>query len=310
MDSKTRAIAHEFLPYFRAYRDGHVERFFGSDKVPASMDSSNAVFSKDVVIVPEKGVSARIFIPSAAIKTNQKLPLLVYYHGGGFFMGSPFCSTYHNYVGSLSAKANVIVVSVDYRLAPEHLVPAAYEDSWAVLTWVAYHFNINGHGYEAWLNDHADFARVFLAGDSAGGNIVHNMAVQASFEDLNGIQLAGICLVQPYFGRNDEVVDKCWVFVCPNTSGYNDVRINPAADSRLMSLRCPRVLVCVAEKDNLRDRGLLYYETLKNCGWAGEIEIVETEGEDHVFHLFNPDSEKAVALMDKLASFLNQDNVF
>ncbi|XP_024034845.1 probable carboxylesterase 2 [Citrus clementina] len=175
---------------------------------------------------------------------------------------------------------------------------------------VAYPFNINGHGYEAWLNDHADFARVFLAGDSAGGNIVHNMAVQASFEDLNGIKLAGICLVQPYFWRHDEVVDKCWVFVCPNTSGYNDVRINPSADSRLMSLRCPRVLVCVAEKDNLRDRGLLYYETLKNCGWAGEIEIVETEGEDHVFHLFNPDSEKAVALMDKLASFLNQDNVF
>lgn len=111
-------------------------------------------------------------------------------------MGSPFCSTYHNYVSSLSAKANVIVVSVHYRLAPEHLVPAAYEDSWAALRWVAYHFNINGHGYEAWLKDHADFTRVFLAGDSAGRNIVHNMAVQASFEDLNGIKLAGICLVQ------------------------------------------------------------------------------------------------------------------
>lgn len=98
--------------------------------------------------------------------------------------------------------------------------------------------------------------------------------------------------------------------MCPNTIGFNDVRINPAADSRLMSLRCPRVLVCVAEKDNLRDRGLFYYETLKNCGWCGEIEIVETPGEDHVFHLFNPDSEKAVALMDKLASFINQDEVF
>lgn len=71
----------------------------------------------------------------------------------------------------------------------------------------------------------------------------------------------------------------------------------------------PRVLVRVTEMDNLRDRGLFYYDTLKNCGWAGEIEIVETQGEDHVFHLFNPDSEKAVALTDKLASFLNRDNV-
>lgn len=133
------------------------------------------------------------------------------------------------------------------------MVPAAYEGSWAAFRWVAYHFNINGHGYEAWLKDHADFTRVFLVGDSAGGNIVHNMAVQASFEDLNGIKLAGISLVQPYFGRNNGVVDNSWVFVCPNASGFNDVRINPAADSRLMSLRCPSVLVCVTEMDYLRD---------------------------------------------------------
>ncbi|KAL9417909.1 hypothetical protein AB3S75_040828 [Citrus x aurantiifolia] len=76
-------------------------------------------------------------------------------------MGSPFCSTYHNYVGSLSAKANVIVVSVDYRLAPEHLVAAAYEDSWAALKWVASHFKISAHGYETWLNTRANFTCVF-----------------------------------------------------------------------------------------------------------------------------------------------------
>ena len=52
---------------------------------------------------------------------------------------------------------------------------------------------------------------VFLRGNSAGGNIVHSMAFQASFDDLNGIKLSGIYLVQPYFGRNDGVVDNCWV---------------------------------------------------------------------------------------------------
>ncbi|KDO38327.1 hypothetical protein CISIN_1g037206mg [Citrus sinensis] len=149
-------------------------------------------------------------------------------------MGSPFCSTYHNYVGSHSAKANVIVVSVDYRLAPEHLLGKTL-----VLILL-----------------------VFLRGNSAGGNIVHSMAFQASFDDLNGIKLSGIYLVQPYFGRNYGVVDNCWV---------------------------------------------IYFE---NCGWAGETEIVETQGEDHVFYLFNLDSEEAVPLMDKLASFLNRDNVF
>ncbi|XP_031266616.1 probable carboxylesterase 5 [Pistacia vera] len=307
MDSSTNEVAHEYLPYFRAYKDGRVERFFGSDRVPASIDGSqNGVCSKDVVVVSETGLSARIFIPAGATKPGQKLPLVVYYHGGGFFMGTPFCSVYNNFVSSLAAKANAIAVSVDYRLAPEHYVPVAYEDSWAALKWVASH--CNGEGPEAWLNNYADFHRVFLAGDSAGGNMVHNMAIQASVENLNGVKLSGICLIQPYFGRQDGGVDKCWTFVCPTTSGSDDHRINPSVDSRLSSLRCNRVLICVAEKDNLKERGLFYSETLRDSEWVGEVEIAETEGEDHVFHLFNPNSEKAMALLEKIALFINQHN--
>ncbi|XVF67602.1 hypothetical protein PTKIN_Ptkin10aG0134500 [Pterospermum kingtungense] len=269
MSSSEIEVALEFLPYFRAYKDGRVERFFGSDTVPASIDSQDGVSSKDVTIVPETGVSARIFIPSS-IKPSQKLPLVVYFHGGGFFMGSPFCSEYHNYVASLVSKANVVAVSVGYRLGPEHLIPTAYEDSWAALKWVASHFS--GEGPESWLKDYADFQRVYLVGDSAGGNIVHNMVVQAATEDL-----------------------------------FDDPRINPAVDPRLSRLGCSRVLIFVAEKDSLRERGLLYYETLKNSGWGGELVIEETEGEDHAFQLFNPNSESALALMNRLVSFINQD---
>ncbi|GLT37010.1 hypothetical protein SLA2020_113540 [Shorea laevis] len=123
-------IAFQFLPYFRAYKDGRVERFFGSDVEPASTDSGDGVSSKDVKIDPETGVSTRIFIPASTIP-DQKLPLVVYFHGGCLFMGSPFCSAYHNYVSQMSVKAYVVVVSVDYRLAPEYLVPTAVEDSWA-----------------------------------------------------------------------------------------------------------------------------------------------------------------------------------
>lgn len=308
MDSSENQVAHEYIPYFRAYKDGRVERFFGSDRVPPAIDDSdqNGVFSKDVIIVSETGLSARIFIPAAAIKPGQRLPLVVYYHGGGFFMGSPFCSVYNNFVSSLAAKANAIAVSVDYRLAPEHYIPVAYEDSWAALKWVASH--CNGQGPEAWLNNYVDFHRVFLAGDSAGGNLVHNVAVQATVEDLNGVKLSGICLIHPFFGRQDGGVDKCWTFVCPTTSGSDDYRINPSVDSRLSSLRCARVLVCIAEKDKLKARGLFYYETLRDSEWAGKVEIAETGGEDHVFHLFNPNSERAVALMEKIASFINQHN--
>ncbi|GAV75370.1 Abhydrolase_3 domain-containing protein [Cephalotus follicularis] len=300
----TSEIVHEFLPHFRAYKDGRIERYFGLDKSPASITSPNGVSSKDVAIISETGVSARIFIPST-INQAQKLPLLVYFHGGVFVVGSPFCSTYHNFVTSLVATANVAVVSVDYRLAPEHSFPAPYEDSWAALNWVASHRN--GQGREAWLNDHADFGRVFMAGDSAGGNIVHNMMSQAGLKDLFGEKLSGICLIHPYFARKDGgVLDEFWRLVCP--SGLDYSWINPAVDSRLSSLWCTRVLVCVAEEDHLRDRGVFYYETLKNSGWAGEMEIFETEGEKHVFHLFNPNCERALALVQKLASFLNEDH--
>uniref|UniRef100_A0A5B7BXI6 Putative carboxylesterase 12 n=1 Tax=Davidia involucrata TaxID=16924 RepID=A0A5B7BXI6_DAVIN len=302
--SSTDQVAYEFLPYFCAYKDGRVERFFGTDIVPSSIDSQAGVSTKDTILVPETGVSARLFMPTT-INADQKLPLLVYFHGGAFCFGSPFCPTYHNYLTSLVAEANVVAVSVDYRLAPEHPVPIAYEDSWAALKWVASH--CNGQGHEAWLNDHADFRRVFVAGDSAGANIAHNMAVRAGVEDLEGVKLLGACLVHPGFASREGRVNKAWLFVCPTTTGSDDPRINPAADPRLLSLGCTRVLVCVAEKDGLRENGWFYYETLKKSGWGGVVEIMETKGEEHVFHLFNPTCDKAVALLKRFAFFMNQD---
>ncbi|CAK9153807.1 unnamed protein product [Ilex paraguariensis] len=306
MDSSsiTDEVSYEFLPYFRAFKDGRVERFFGTDVVPPSSDSqSDGVASKDVVILPETGVSARLFMPST-INSGQKLPLLVYFHGGAFCFGSPFCPTYHNYLTSLVAEANVLAVSVDYRLAPEHPLPIAYEDSWGALQWVASH--CGGQGPEAWLNDYANVRRVFLAGDSAGANIAHNIAVRAGVEDLAGVKLCGVCLVHPDFASRDGYVTKTWLFACPGTTGSEDPRINPAVDPNLPRLGCTKVVVCVAEKDGLRERGWFYYETLRKSGWGGVVEIIETQGEEHVFHLFNPTCEKAVTLLKRLASLMNE----
>lgn len=319
MDPTTDQIAHDFPPFFRAYTDGRVERFFGTDVVPPSVDSASGVSTKDVTVAPETGVSARVFKPNIT-HPDRKLPLVIYFHGGAFCLGSPFCSTYHNYVSSLVAEANVVAVSVDYRLAPEYPVPIAYEDSWAALQWVASH--ALGRGPEAWLNDYSDFDLVFLAGDSAGANIAHNMAIRAGVEGLSGVKLSGICLVHPYFGRRKADcdsrgfresltdkkpgVDNRWLFVCP-TTGIDDPRINPAADGELARLGCSKVMVCVAEKDTLRDRGLFYHEVLGKSGWVGELEMVETEEEDHVFYLFNPHCERAAALMKRLTIFLNED---
>lgn len=180
-NSSKSEVAFEKLPVIRVYKDGRVERLFGTDAVPPSTDPRTGVSSKDVTITvtstaaPTAGsepsshvISARLFIPKLA--RSQKLPLLIYFHGGAFCVCSPFNAAYHSYLNAVVAEAKVVAVSVNYRKAPEHPIPAAYEDSWAAIQWAALHRD--GDGPEAWLNEHADFGRVFLSGVSAGEKMI------------------------------------------------------------------------------------------------------------------------------------------
>ncbi|CAA0827630.1 Probable carboxylesterase 13 [Striga hermonthica] len=99
--------------------------------------------------------------------------------------------------------------------------------------------------------------------------------------------------------------DPLYRFLCPASSGRDDdPRLFPAADPRIEGMAGRRVLFLVAEKDFLIEGAWGYYEGLKRSAWAGEVEIMETKGEGHCFHLSNPNSEKAVALMDRLVAFI------
>ncbi|KAG5238839.1 carboxylesterase [Salix suchowensis] len=190
--------------------------------------------------------------------------------------------------------------------APEHPLPVAYDDSWAAIQWVASH--VNGNGVESWLNKHADFERTFLAGDSAGANIAHNMTVRAGVNGLIGVKIVGMVLAHPFFGgKEPEFSSPVLEFMFPGVNIYEDPRINPAGAGgvELASLQCSRVLIFVAGKDGLRERGYNYYKALKQSGWGGAVEIVETEGEDHVFHLLNPNCDKAGVMMKQVVSFIN-----
>ncbi|KAK9988329.1 hypothetical protein SO802_028568 [Lithocarpus litseifolius] len=195
MDSSNNETTHEFPPYFKVYKDGRIERYpdrFGNGGqdlvVPTGLDSKTGVQIKDVVVSPESSVSARLFIPKIN-GPDQKFPLVVHYHGGGFCTGSPFMKIFHNFLVSLASEANVFVISVDYRQAPDHALPVAHEDSWAAMQWISAHSN--GQGPEPWLNQYADFGRVFLAGESAGANIAHYVAVQAGATGLAGHNVIG-----------------------------------------------------------------------------------------------------------------------
>ncbi|KAI3962079.1 hypothetical protein MKW92_051074 [Papaver armeniacum] len=297
--STSEEIAHEFLPFLRIYKDGRVERFLGTQVVPPSIeDPKTGISSKDVVLIPETGVSARLYVPK--LIQNKKLPLLVYFHGGGFCIETTFSPTYHYFLNDVVSQANVVAVSVDYRRAPEHYVRSL--------------MRTHGQRSESWLSDYADFDQVFLGGDNTGANIIHNMAIRAGTnpEQIHGVKIFGVALVHPYFCSSGEpILDgkfdigskegpvKLWHCVCPSTTGCNDPLINPTTETNLARLGCDRVLVFVAEKDILRDIGWAYFETLKNSGW----------GENHVFHLTNPTCENAVNLMKRFVSFLNMKRV-
>ncbi|KAM1349014.1 hypothetical protein PS2_003165 [Malus domestica] len=311
----TNEVAHDLSPFIKTYKDGRVERLLGTSTVPPSTPQIG-VQSKDVVISQEPPISARLYLPKSATNSTDKLPLLVYFHGGGFCVESAFSPTYHNYLNSLVSEANVVAVSVEYRLAPEHPLPAAYDDSWDAVKWVASHFD--GNGFEDWLNHYADCHRVFFAGDSAGANIAHNLASKLGSEGLDGVKLFGLVLIHPYFWGTEplggelttpeatrEFMAGMWRFVHPSTSGSDDLLINPCKDPKLAELGCEKVLIFAAEKDGLKDRAWHYGETLRKCGWSGAVEVIESKGEEHVFHLFKPTCENAVAMKKKISSFLN-----
>ncbi|RZR95925.1 hypothetical protein BHM03_00024837 [Ensete ventricosum] len=219
---------------------------------------------------------------------------------------------------TVSLPASVLIPCGSCSL--KHPVPAAHEDSWTVLRWVAGQAGGGGPAAEAWLAERADFERVFLAGESAGGNIAHHMAMRAGIGGLPcGVRIRGVALIHPYFLGSDvvesaeiypeatESLETLWRTVCPSSSGLDDPMINPAAEAApsLAGLGCGMALVCVGGADALRDRGRAYYRRLRESGWGGAATLFEAEGKAHTFHLFETDCEEAIAQHVAVCSFLN-----
>ncbi|CAN8244539.1 unnamed protein product [Cochlearia groenlandica] len=287
----------------------------------------NGAVSKDAVYSPEKNLSVRIYLPEKKSSTDNKklLPVLVYFHGGGFIIESAFSPTYHNFLKSTVAAANCIAISVDYRRAPEFPIPIPYEDSWEALKWVSTH--ISRSGSDHWINENADLNRLFLAGDSAGGNIVHHLTMRAKTEKLiDPLIIKGIVLIHPYFWGKTPIdeeetrdektkkrIEGSWRIASPESvNGADDPWINVVGSgsesgSDLSGLGCGKVLVILAGEDAFVRRGFGYVEKLKKSGWEGEeeVEVMEVKGEGHVHHLKNPHSCNARLVLNKIAEFIN-----
>lgn len=130
---------------------------------------------------PAGAIPVRIYHPLGAGDTG--LPVVIYFHGGGFVLCD--LDSHDSCCRRLSNGIGAVVVSVDYRLAPEHPFPAAVDDAWAATEWVATHVDELG----------GDPARLVLAGDSAGGNLAAVMAMRA--RDHGGPAIAFQVLIYP-----------------------------------------------------------------------------------------------------------------
>ncbi|KAI7729091.1 hypothetical protein M8C21_007323 [Ambrosia artemisiifolia] len=144
--------------------------------------------------------------------------------------------------------------------------------------------------------------------------------MRAGTKELHGgVKILGVFLSHPYFwgseplgsepltSRDTSILYRTWMLVYPGAQeGIDNPHINPFAKIApcLGRLGCKRLMVCVASKDELRDRGFRYYEVVKESGWEGELSVFEDEGEGHGFHIFNPNTMNAKEMFKRLAGFV------
>jgi acetyl esterase len=220
-------------------------------------------------------IGARIYWPTAAPEDGA--PVVLYFHGGGFVVGD--LDTHDGTARQHAVGAGAIVVSVDYRLAPEHPYPAAVEDAWAATLWLAEHGPQIG----------ADTSRIALAGDSAGGTIAAATAQRA--RDDAGPPIAFQLLwypstlwdpTLPSFTENATapILDvKAVAAFSRWYAGEVDLSDPPAgmAPGRAAHLtNLPPAYVAVAGHDPLRDDGIRYGELLAAAGVPVEVHNAET----------------------------------
>lgn len=182
----------------RVFSDGSILRSSNpSFIVPVNDDGS--VLWKDVVFDATRNLRLRLYKPAAS-PISAKLPIFYYIHGGGFCIGSRTWPNCQNYCFKLALDLQAVIISPDYRLAPENRLPAAIEDGFEAVKWLQ--SQAVSEDPDRWLTDVADFGCVFISGDSAGGNVAHNLAVMlgAGSPGLAPVKVKGYVLLAPFFG--------------------------------------------------------------------------------------------------------------
>ncbi|CAM0905407.1 unnamed protein product [Alopecurus aequalis] len=309
----------------RVFSDGTI---FRSSPPPAPVTADDGrVEWKDALYVVGHGLGLRMYRPRHRDVADDgaedvKLPVLVYFHGGGFCVGSCSWPKTHAVCLRLAAELPVVVLSFDYRLAPEHRLPAAHEDAAAALLWLRDQL-ITSSG-NPWLAESADSRRVFVSGVSAGGSLAHHMAVRFGTAGLEpGANVVGYILLMPGLFSAEptrseldtpdtafltrEMFDRFFRLGMPAGATRDHPLVNPfGPDSpSLEPARVGRMLVVAAERDFFRDRNVEYAERMKAMG--KDVELVVFLGQEHGFFGTDPASDADGELVRLIKRFVGRD---
>jgi acetyl esterase len=268
LDPDSEAVYDAFLAANRPpYENGtpaQAREMYLAARFVSNPEPPELASAKDIDIpAPHGAIPARIYTPKTLRKKDGLAPCLVFLHGGGFVIGN--LDSHDVVCRKLAHEGEMIVISVDYRLAPEHRFPAAVEDSITATKWVAANAKQLG----------VDAARIIVGGDSAGGNL---SAVTAIALRDGGPKLAGQLLIYPStdFRMNHpshsepgtsilltHSVIKWFIDHYMGGADRDDWRASPAR-ANLNGL--PPAYVLVAGGDPLRDEGNEYADKLKAAG--------------------------------------------
>ncbi|MFD0170146.1 alpha/beta hydrolase [Streptomyces decoyicus] len=228
-------------------------------------------------------VPIRVYTP-ATVPRSGPLPVTVFFHGGGWVLGD---LDSQDHIARITAnRSGTIVVSVDYRLAPEHRFPAGIEDAYAALTWVA--ANAGSFG--------GDGQNIAVFGESAGGNLTAALVQEA--QRRGGPRIALQVLAYPAVDRFDDspsmyenmagpLLSRSWLewfwglYLNMPDEGA-DLRVSPARSDDLAGL--PPAVIVTAEHDPLRDQGDRYAQKLADADVP--VKHLPIKGATHAFFSF------------------------
>ena len=255
---------------------------------------------EDVTIPgPEGSIPARLYAPDA---TNRR-PLMLYFHGGGYVKGGleecdAFCR-------NLARVTRHIVLSIDYRLAPEHRFPAALDDVIAATTWAAAHAGTLG----------AASGPIVLCGESAGGNLAAvaclelrsnprvSIRYQVLLQPVIDFTLSFPSIAMPATECLVPRADLDWYYrtYADGRCARTDPRVSPIFTESLSEV--PSALIVAAEYDSLRDEAKAYAERLQSAGV--EVRYVCPPGMVHGFLQMRGLVQEAQAAVEEIARALN-----